>query len=162
MRIDFAKGTGADAFADYARDLLNQMAVTIRLKTAAAYANDFVLVQQNAKEVAVLVEVRQVLLRIRAQLAIGGLTRAQDLIDFRGHRRECRLRDFVEQLLLIAVVQIDGTLRDADFLRDAFHRHALQPFTADEADDRLLNALPFEVFPEGSRRTHDRSVILRT
>ena len=109
-----------------------------------------------------LVEILEIREDKRAQPVNGLAITAKNVLDGLHHRRNRRRLHLVEKILLVAIVKVDGTFRDPDFLRHALHRHALEAFTADEADDRLLNALAFVGFPGTADLTcgHDRRVIL--
>src|SRR5205085_11681670 len=131
---------------------------------APGHARDFALVEKDAEEVAPLVEVGEVALRVRAELAVRRGVAAKDFLDFLHERIERGVLDRLEERLLVGEVEVDGALGDPHFLRDALHGDALEPFAAHEADDRLLNALPLEFLPEvWDLACHiDRAVILKT
>ena len=164
MRVHITKYTAAHTFVDDTRRFLNQMSIAVGLIPASADPRDFAFINENAKEIAMLIEVRKVFGGTRPQLSIRGVASAKDLIDFAHDRRQRRFLHRVEQLLFVAVVQINCTFSDAHFLRHPLHRHALQAFAADETNDRLLNRLTLIRFPGAANANltsgHDRPVIL--
>ena len=148
VRIEVPETPLANPFTNHSCGFLNEMAVAVALIAASLRPSHLALVHEDAKQVTALVEVGEIAKREGLQPPLGSAAAVEDLVDFLDHRRERRILHCVEELLLVAVVEVDRTLRDAGFLRDVVHRDALQPVAAHQPDHRLLNALPLVRLPE--------------
>src|SRR5438105_4497786 len=68
-RLDIAKHASLDAVADHPRRSVDEMAIALALIAAAPHARDFALIHEDAEQVAPLIEIREIALRVRLQLA---------------------------------------------------------------------------------------------